>query len=183
VLRKAVTVILFVLMAALLCTPLLARLQAAQHSAPVLNRVYDKSSVVTINGTVQEVITHNCSLGWKHDSSTNATTNSWQGIHVILGTPYGRVDAHLGPTWYLKQLGFQPKRRDLLNAIGSKFSLNGTTVLITREIREGDRVYFLRDMDGEPLWTFGTQSARASPVARFPLAPLLLLRPDNSLAL
>jgi hypothetical protein len=123
--------------------------------------VYDQTRVVTVRGRVLEVAVHRCSMGWKNSSNVAAASTSWEGMHILLKTPYGRIDAHLGPTWYLKKAMFQVRESDFLDVTGSKFQVDGTIILITREVSKGARTIFLRDMEGAPLWLDGIFSSHS----------------------
>ena len=124
--------------------------------------VYDRAKVVTVHGTVMEVAVHRCSMGWKNSRNVTAASSTWDGVHILLDTPYGRIDAHLGPTWFLKKSRFQAMEGDLLDVTGSKFLVDGTFVLIVREVSKGNKTFFLRDVEGTPLWLDGVLSSKMS---------------------
>ena len=110
--------------------------------------VYDPATVVTVSGTVEEIQQHQCALGW----SNSPARSSWLGTHVMLRTDYGVLDAHLGPSLFLKQHDFIPSKDDELEVTGSKFSRDLPVIIVAKEVRKGRRILELRDRNGQPLW-------------------------------
>ncbi len=117
---------------------------ARQRTAPV----YDPATVVTVSGTVEAVEQHQCSLGW----TGYPARTSWLGTHVLLRTDYGVLDAHLGPSLFLKQHDFILLKGDELEVTGSKFAGDLPVILIGKELKKGRRLLELRDRSGQPLW-------------------------------
>lgn len=117
---------------------------ARQRATPV----YDPATVVTVSGTVETVDQHQCSFGWGGYPSRTG----WLGTHVMLRTGYGVLDAHLGPSLFLKQHDFIPLKGDELEVTGSKFAGELPVILIVKELKKGRRFLELRDRSGQPLW-------------------------------
>ncbi|MGB7728573.1 MAG: hypothetical protein WBL50_11105 [Candidatus Acidiferrum sp.] len=117
---------------------------ARQRATPV----YDPATVVTVSGTVETVEQHQCSLGW----GGYPVRTSWLGTHVMLRTDYGVLDAHLGPSLFLKQHDFILLKGDELEVTGSKFAGDLPVILIAKELKKGRRLLELRDRSGQPLW-------------------------------
>jgi hypothetical protein len=53
----------------------------------------------------------------------------------MLRTDYGVLDAHLGPSWSLKQDDFIPSKDDELEVTGSKSSRDLPVIIIAKEVR------------------------------------------------
>ena len=70
----------------------------------------------------------------------------------MLRTDYGVLDAHLGPSLFLKQHDFIPLKGDELEVTGSKFAGDLPVILIVKELKKGRRLLELRDRSGQPLW-------------------------------
>ena len=129
----------------ILCVAWIAR--GKQHAIPI----YDPATVVTVSGSVQTVEQHLCSLGWGNASS-QAQPESWLGTHVMLMTNYGILDAHLGPSSFLKDHDFNLEKGDEIEVTGSKFAGKLPVIMIAKELKKGQRFLELRDRDGQPMW-------------------------------
>lgn len=72
------------------------------------------------------------------------------GVHVSLQPADGgdALDVHLGPQWYLEEIGLEPLVGDDLGVVGAKDG----TMLVAREVRRGDQRWSLRESDGRPKW-------------------------------
>ena len=110
---------------------------------------YDKATETTLQGTVQEVQTHEGRMGGT-------------GTHLLLNTGAGIVDVHVGPTNWLtgKKYGFA--EGDSLEVVGSKIKLNGADAIIAREITKGDTKMVLRNENGIPAWSGGGRGVPGS---------------------
>jgi hypothetical protein len=53
----------------------------------------------------------------------------------MLRTDYGVLDAHLGPSWSLKQDDFIPSKDDELEVTGSKSSRDLPVSILAKEVR------------------------------------------------
>ncbi|MGB7848934.1 MAG: hypothetical protein WBL63_25195 [Candidatus Acidiferrum sp.] len=123
--------------------------RAPQHAPPV----YDPATVVTVSGTIQDIEQHQCSLGWNSSSGHLVRPATWLGIHVILQTDYGILDAHLGPSSFLKEHHLTLAKDDQIEVTGSKFAGDLPVIIIVKEIKKGKRLLELRDGTGQPLWS------------------------------
>ena len=65
------------------------------------------------------------------------------------------MDVHLGPTWFLQGEGFEIAKGDAVEVIGSVVDSEGTTFLIAREVKKGQKAVRLRDEQGVPAWSGG----------------------------
>ncbi|HYY73079.1 MAG TPA: hypothetical protein VE778_05750 [Candidatus Bathyarchaeia archaeon] len=119
--------------------------------------IYDPATVVTVSGSVQSVEQHQCSLGWIENGVLKAPPTKWLGTHVILRTDYGILDAHIGPSSFLKEKHFVLRRDDVVEVTGSKLARNLPVVIIVKEIEKGGRFLELRDRAGVPLWKEASQ--------------------------
>ena len=69
----------------------------------------------------------------------------------IRGTK-GTVDVHLGPSWYLRNLSAHLQVGNTVKVTGSLVALNGSNVILARKLSKGNRVLYLRDVSGFPMW-------------------------------
>jgi hypothetical protein len=77
------------------------------------------------------------------------------GLHLTLKTSTESVVVHLGPAAFLKEKNFVVAVGDDLEILGSRVKLGDESVLIAREIKQGERTLTLRDASGRPLWSGG----------------------------
>ena len=104
--------------------------------------LYDTSTVMTVQGTVQEV-------------KTLQGRRGFAGNHLILKTDDAAYDVHLGPASYVKDQGFNFKKGDQIEVTGSKLKFSGGESIIAREVKMGGKTLALRDEQGIPLWPRG----------------------------
>jgi hypothetical protein len=72
---------------------------------------------------------------------------------VTLKTDGGSLDVHLGPTDYWKKNGFELAKGDSIEVSGSKSKVDGTEILLAREVKKGDKAVVLRNAQGVPAWS------------------------------
>lgn len=115
---------------------------------PQIGPQYNRSSEMTVSGTVQNV---------KQQSSERMG----KGTHITMRADDGRVmNVYLGPKDYLQQQNLKLRSGDKVTLTGSRTSLNGRSVVVAREIEsEGTRVT-LRSPEGMPAWE--QQAARTA---------------------
>lgn len=101
---------------------------------------YDTAAEVTLSGTVTKVESHVGRMGWN-------------GTHLVVSFDAETLSVHVGPSNYLVQQGFSFAVGDQVEVTGSRIKLEGTDVLIAREIKKGDKVLTLRNSQGVPAWS------------------------------
>jgi DNA/RNA endonuclease YhcR with UshA esterase domain len=103
---------------------------------------YDRSTEITVTGTVEQV--------------RQLTQGSgWGGTHLTLKTDNGTLDVHLGPSSFLAGQHFSFATGDRIEVTGSKVKVDGTDALLAREVRKDGKVLTLRDPNGIPKWSRG----------------------------
>lgn len=100
---------------------------------------YDKTTEVTVDGTVKEVLFADDARGRK-------------GLHLTLEAGEKAWEVHVGPAAYVETKGFSFAAGDAIGVIGSRIEIDGKPVLIPRHITKGDAKLELRDGEGRPLW-------------------------------
>jgi hypothetical protein len=103
----------------------------AQH--PVL-AAYDLAHELTVNGTVQKVVTAH-------------VAGSPVGLHLLLAAPQGTVDAHLGP-YLSKDVRDGLHAGQLVQIVGAMTTLKGKNVLLARQLIFGGRMVTVRSKHG-----------------------------------
>jgi hypothetical protein len=73
------------------------------------------------------------------------------GVHLDLAVGDAAYDVHVGPKFYLAEIGFAPQAGDQLRVVGSRRGGN-PVVLIARQITRGEQTWTFRDEGGRPLW-------------------------------
>lgn len=101
---------------------------------------YDTATEVTLPGTITKVETHTGKMGWN-------------GTHLVVNFGSETLPVHVGPSNYLVQQGFSFAEGDQIEVTGSRIKLDGTDVLIAREIKKADKVLTLRNSQGIPAWS------------------------------
>ncbi len=115
---------------------LAAPVMAATESQPARGVVgqYDASHEITINGTVQSVI-------------TTRTVGSPVGIHLLVSSASGQVDAHVGP--YLTKRMQQAVHSGLpLQVVGSMVTIRGRQMLLVRQFVYSGQTITVRNKNG-----------------------------------
>jgi hypothetical protein len=100
---------------------------------------YDPAKEITIQGTVQEVLT--------------VQDRRMTSIHLRVKSPDEVFDVRLGPAWFLDQEQFKFVMGDQVEVTGATMSTNSGHALIAREVKKGDAVLVLRDAKGFPAWS------------------------------
>jgi hypothetical protein len=76
----------------------------------------------------------------------------WEGVHMVMQTPDGPLTAHLGPAWYLDNQDEMFAEGDEITVTGRRAVPGRDDTLIAMEVKKGDAVLTLRQVDGYPAW-------------------------------
>ncbi len=95
---------------------------------------YFKTHQVTLNGTIQEVI-------------SKRTAHTPAGMHLLVAGPKGVVDAHLGP-FMTKATQEALHTGTPVQVVGVMAKLNGKDYLLAREVIFGGRTVTVRSENG-----------------------------------
>jgi len=128
---------------ALALTASLASAQPPYHGRGMGMAHYDKSTEVTVTGTVEAVLPHQARMGMP----------GMGGTHLTFKTDSEQFDVHVGPTNWLAEKKFEFAKGDRLEIVGSSLTIGGEKALIAREITKGESKITLRDANGFPLWS------------------------------
>lgn len=75
------------------------------------------------------------------------------GLHLSVEQSGGeRVDVRVAPQGFLAAQGVSLAQGDELEVTGSQVTVEGTPVLIAREVTKQGKTVALRDRTGKPLW-------------------------------
>jgi hypothetical protein len=129
----------FAALALLVAAPLLA--QGRGEGSPR----YDLTTEATVTGTVESVEQIAGPGGGRGRRGLG-------GTHVTLKTSAETLQVHLGPTAFLNEKKVVIVEGDTLVVVGSRVTVDGERVFITKEVKKGDSVWTLRDAAGMPLW-------------------------------
>ena len=94
---------------------------------------------MTLTGTVEEVIKHQCRRQGK-------------GIHLALEAGGESVEVHLGPAAFLEDQGFRFEEGDQIEVTGSRSMPCGTEGILARLVKSNGELLTLRDSEGVPAW-------------------------------
>ncbi len=107
---------------------------------------YDAASETTLNGTVTSVI-------------SNPTSGMLIGVHLILSTSSGNVDADLGPFALKGNNPVSVSTGEAVTVVGVMMTIRNSQVFMTRTVQAGGQTYTLRNQNGFPLYpSTGTPS-------------------------
>jgi hypothetical protein len=90
------------------------------------------------------------------DVKTVMTPSGQEVGRVVLGTDGGEAEVELGPSSFLTEKGLDPAKGDRAVVVGSMARIDGSEVLLAREIRLGSKAFRLRDEKGVPVWPRGS---------------------------
>ena len=113
---------------------------------------YDLAAAKTVSGTIKAVASYPAA-----DGSV--------GVHLDLKTADGMVNVHVGPAMYIGQQNFWFFADDQIEIVGARVSDAGTTSIWPKAIVKGSAMLVLRNDDGTPKWTPGTDGADGCGVA------------------
>jgi hypothetical protein len=118
-----------------------------QHPSSI---VYDKAHEITVNGTVQEVV-------------TQRTAGSPVGMHLLVAGSDGLVDAHVGP--YLSRDVQEALHMGLpVQIVGAMEQAHGKQYLLARQVVFGGRTVTVRSENGALVRPRGPRIAHSKPV-------------------
>ena len=112
--------------------------------------VYNSGTETTVKGTVEEVKTSFLPGG---GASAQAREESSGPTYLNLKTDSGTLAVFLGPSWFLDSKGFKFAKGDQIEVIGSK--RQDKDVIIAREVKRGDQILVVRNVQGIPAWSSG----------------------------
>lgn len=130
---------------AILAIPLAAQPVTQSRAQRGFGPVYDKAHEITINGSVQK-------------SFSQRPRGVPGGLHILITSSQGVVDAHLGP-FVTKQLQAELQSGAAVQVVGVFERLHGKNYLLAREVTVGSRTIVLRNQNGALL---PQQKSRAS---------------------
>ena len=113
---------------------------------------YDTQTETTITGTIQDLKDG----GGRAGGPGPMAIPDWTlGIHdrfFMLKTGEETVEVRLAPTAFLAEKNVDIRNGDTVEVIGSRVRVGKADVLLAREIRKGETLWTLRDVNGTPLW-------------------------------
>lgn len=126
--------VLSALLLAMTAVPLAAQPAAQTHPLHPLGFGYDKAHELTINATVNQMVT-------KHIAGSPA------GLHLLVTAPQGVVDAHLGP-FMTRETRSALRPGTPIQLVGAMETIHGRQYLLAREVSIGGRTVIVRNSSG-----------------------------------
>jgi hypothetical protein len=102
---------------------------------------YDTTTEVTLDGVIAAV------------TETTAPRRGRGGLHLTVTGGSRTFEVHVGPAEFVASKSFTFAAGEAISVTGSTITLDGSTVVLAREIKKGDRILALRDAKGFPLWS------------------------------
>ena len=116
----------------------------ASQTAPPISKViptYDLTTEVRVKGLVVATNDHFCPIC------------GGLGSHLMLKGENGTVvEVHLASTKFIKDYDLVIVPGDGIEVLGSRVTIEGTSVLMAREITRGQETFVFRDPAGKPVW-------------------------------
>lgn len=103
-------------------------------------RTYDAKTVTVVKGEVVSI------------SPFTPIRGMAPGVHMVVRASGESVSVHLGPEWFIASQDLRIEPRDVVEARGSRVTIDGKPALIAAVVTRGDEVLRLRDDSGVPLW-------------------------------
>lgn len=130
--------------------PLTSQTAPASRPGHSFGAIYDSAREITINGTIQEVVTHDVS-------------GSPAGLHLLVAGSQGVVDAHLGPFVSNETKGALASGSPV-RIVGAMTEVRGKQYLLARELTVAGRTVTIRNRRGSLAMPHGERvvNARAS---------------------
>lgn len=145
--KMRILIALPTLLIALVAVPALGRAAQEAPSQKAAVPVYDAAHEVTLQGTVEKAV-------------AKPPAGSPIGVHLIVATPRGSVDAHLGLLGMKQanQAGIFPGAA--IEMVGAMVQVGGKELLLVRKLTVGGQTMALRNKSGFPVFQM---APRASP--------------------
>src|SRR6202041_246463 len=77
------------------------------------------------------------------------------GTHVMVQSPSGLVDVHVGSARYLEMNKLNLKSGDSVRIVGENFTVGADTVFFARIVQDGTAAVAVRSPKAAPLWQNG----------------------------
>jgi hypothetical protein len=138
------------LLFAILTLPLTAQSTPESSSTRPMSFGYDKAHEITLNGTIQEVVTQ------RRESGSPA------GLHLLVVGSRGVVDAHLGP-FLTKDVQEALHAGTPIQIVGAMQAFQGKNYLLARQVIFGGRLVTVRSENGFLVLVHATRGARSKP--------------------
>lgn len=134
-LRKAAVMLALCVGIGLLGTAAIAQSAASTKPLPA----YDLAKELKIQGTVRMI------------STRSDPSSGLPGTHLMLRTPRGVVDAHLGSRFAVKAEHVRLRAGQTVEVTGMMTRYNGNPILVVRILTTSSHIYVLRDEQGMPV--------------------------------
>lgn len=136
------------LLLAIPAVPLGAQSAPKSRAARGFGPAYDAAHEITLQGTIQEVV-------------TRRVIGSPAGVHLLVAGPQGVVDAHLGP--FLSGKTITELQSGMpVEIVGATVSLNGREYLLARELVVDGHSITIRNARGIPVLQYDPHSRRTT---------------------
>jgi hypothetical protein len=105
------------------------------------NHAYSTGKERTISGKILSI-----------DTSQKPSAAMSPGTDIKIRSNGHTEDVQLGPTWYFRDLSTHLAVGNTVKVTGNDVSFNGHEVIMARKLAKGNRVLYLRDLSGFPMW-------------------------------
>lgn len=117
---------------------------------------YDLQTEATFEGTVTKVKQHiMLSCPGCGESYVPSMGFSGPGVSLLVSTPGGALEVHVGPSGFLETFDIEFETGDQIEVVGSRVNIKGRTVVLAKEITVNGESLLLRLNNGTPRWDQG----------------------------
>jgi hypothetical protein len=106
-----------------------------------LNRMYEQENVRTISGRIVAILERRPLDGMDEGMSMTVRPDDGEAINI-----------DLGPMWYLERQELNLRVGDRVEVTGAQVELNGEPMMLAANVVKDNRVMYLRDVRGTPIW-------------------------------
>jgi hypothetical protein len=139
------------LLFAILAVPLGAQTATESRVVRGFGPAYDAAHENVLSGTIQDVVT-------RHEIGSPA------GMHLLVASPQGIVDTHVGP--YLSKETKEALRTGTpVQIVGATLTLHGKEYFLARQLTVGGRTVTIRSARGFLIQPHGNRTARIAKTA------------------
>jgi hypothetical protein len=151
--KMQISIVLPTLLCALAAVPALGRAAQRTPSQKAAVPAYDAAHEVALQGTVEKVV-------------AKPAADSPLGLHLLVDTPVGSVDAHLGllREKQASQAGIVPGAA--IEMVGAMTQVGGKELLIVRKLTVGGRTMTLRNKRGFPIFQMAPRASSGKIILR-----------------
>jgi hypothetical protein len=133
---------------AVILLPFGANAQTAVTSTALSSPVYDLNKEIKLQGTIDKI--------------ESGASGGPMGTHLLVQTPEGIVDVHLGVSAAVSAKNLGLSVGESIDVTGMMATMGGNSVLLARILTTPNHIYMLRNERGAPIRSLLPRGAKSS---------------------